>query len=137
VDGIAAKAVDKAIDNGTVFLSASGNNASISYGSEFRKGEVFSLGGFDFETHDFDPSSGIDSFQNIKVSEGNVAIRPLFSSYPNSKASDSFTLLLVDSPELPNEANIKAVSTVLPGDSLNSSLSTLAYLEMKMKNFTM
>lgn len=134
IDGAAAKVVNKAVNDGTVFLSAVGNNGSISYNSEFRKGETFSLGGIDFETHDFDPSAGIDSFQDIEVPKGDVVLSPLFSSYTggnlstSNNTSDLFTLLLVDSPELPSLSNIKAISTILPGDSPNASLSAFGYL---------
>ena len=130
--GIAAQAIDDAVSDGIVYLSASGNNGSIAYESSFRKGESFSLNGLDFETHDFDPGLPVDSFQKIDVAKDGTLLRPLFSSYSNdNNTPNQLSLLLLDSPELPSESNIKAISFPLSTDTLGEALSAFIYSPKK------
>lgn len=134
VEGSAAtQAINEAVDAGIVYLSAAGNNGSISYTSDFRRGEQFLLGGSNFETHDFDPGPSIDSFQEVSVPDDGTLLRPLFSSYPTkvsdtNSALNSLTIVLLDSPELPSLENIKAISTPFSEEMLEASLSSLEYL---------
>lgn len=130
-DGIAARAVTQAVNDGLVYLSSAGNNGSISYESMFRKGEEFSFNGSRFETHDFDPGPAVDSFQEIEVSEDGTLLRPLFSFYEKGKsgsASDLPTLLLLDRPKLPlDSSNVKAFSVLSSKDVSAEAFGSFAY----------
>jgi hypothetical protein len=133
-DSVSAQAVDNAVNDGIVYLSAAGNNGSIAYESEFRKGESFLLDGASFETHDFDPGASIDSFQKIEVSNDGTLLRPIFSAYSSSddsNVSSSTAMLLLDSPEMPSESNIKAVAISLSETTLGASLNALSYSAQK------
>jgi hypothetical protein len=127
-EGITSQAVNDAVDSGIIYLSAAGNNGSIAYESEFRRGEVFSSNGLDFETHDFDPGSSIDSFQKIEPSEDGTFLRPLFSSYSeNGDVPNQLSLLLLNSPELPSEPNVVAFSVPFSQEGASEALSSLTY----------
>lgn len=71
-DGPIAQAVDRAVAEGIVFVTAAGNEGYNSYDSAFRPGTVYAdaqiptEGGLQFGggvAHDFDPGSGVDSMQ--------------------------------------------------------------------------
>lgn len=63
-DGIIAQAVDFVRARGIPYFSAAGNRARQSYESAFRPSGDFGLAG---ERHDFDPGSGVDGLQTIKL----------------------------------------------------------------------
>ncbi|MFP4692853.1 MAG: S8 family peptidase [Halothece sp.] len=70
-DGVVAQAVDEVVSEGVSFFSSAGNSGRKSYESEFRpSGEIFDLGSFQLEAHDFNPTSEVDLFQEIRVPEG-------------------------------------------------------------------
>jgi hypothetical protein len=134
-DGSAAQSVAAAVSDGIVYLSAAGNNASTAYESEFRSGETFSFGGLNLETHDFDPSLSVDSFQKIDVAEDGSVLWPLFSSSSSDESTlDQLSILLLNSPELPSDSNIKAVSLPLSMDAMDvkdEALSAFTYSPAK------
>ncbi len=70
-DGVVAQAVDQVVSEGVSFFSSAGNSGRKSYESEFRpSGEIFDLGSFQLEAHDFNPTSEVDLFQEIRVPQG-------------------------------------------------------------------
>ncbi|NJO64653.1 MAG: S8 family serine peptidase [Richelia sp. RM2_1_2] len=112
-DGVAAEAVQKATDEGIIFITAAGNNGNIAYESEFRPGETFTLGENTFEAHDYDPGSGIDVFQNIEVTEDGTGIRPLLTwDEPIGNVGSGYTMFLLNSPELPSLENIDNIASI-------------------------
>ena len=127
-DGKAAQTVQKAVDEGVVYVSASGNNGNIAYESEFRSGETFSLGDFTFEAHDFDSGDAVDLFQDIRVSKDETILQPLLSwDEPIDNASSAYEMFLLSTPELPNENNILNVSVVPTEEALGDPLRQFAY----------
>jgi hypothetical protein len=70
-DGIVAQAVDRVFARGIPYFSAAGNDARQSYEAPFRpSGQQFSLVTFPAELHDFDPGSGVDTFQRFRLQTG-------------------------------------------------------------------
>jgi len=70
-DGIISQAIDQVTEQGVTYFSAAGNSGRQSYQSEFRpSGQVFDLGNFRLEAHDFDPSSRTDLFQELTIPQG-------------------------------------------------------------------
>lgn len=134
-DGVAAEAVQKATDEGIIFVGAAGNNGNIAYESEFRPGETFTLGENTFEAHDYDPGSGVDLFQNIEVTEDGTAIRPLLSwDEPIGNVGSGYTMFLLNSPELPsleNTDNIVSISTLPSLSADDDPLRTFYYPPQK------
>ena len=127
-DGKAAQAVKKAISEGVVYVPAAGNNSNISYESEFRPGERFSIEDLAFEAHDFDPGNKVDLFQDIQVSKEDTVINPLLSwDEPIDNATSAYEMFLLSSPELPNENNIVSFSTIPNEAALDDPLRELAY----------
>jgi hypothetical protein len=127
-DGKAAQAVEKAVSEGVVYVPAAGNNGNISYESEFRPGESFSIEDTTFEAHDFDPEKNIDLFQDIQVPEEGTTIQPLLSwDEPIDNATSAYEIFLLSSPELPNEDNIVSVSTIPNEAALDDPLRQLSY----------
>jgi subtilisin family serine protease len=131
-DGEAAQAVDQAVAKGVVYVPAAGNNGNISYESEFRPGETFSLGDTTFEAHDFDPENNIDVFQDIQVSKEGATINPLLSwDEPIDSVTSAYEMFLLSSPELPNENNIVSVSTIPNEAALDDPLREFSYVSQK------
>jgi hypothetical protein len=127
-DGVVAKAVQDATNNGIAYISAAGNNGNIAYESSFRPGNTFSLGDATFEAHDFDPGEGIDLFQNIKATENGTIISPLLSwDTPIGDNASEYEMFLLNSPELPNENNVLSVSAIPSLSALDDPLKTLIY----------
>lgn len=121
-DGVAAEAVQKATDEGIIFVTAAGNNGNIAYESEFRPGETFSIGENTFEAHDFDPGAGVDIFQNIEVTEDGTGIRPLLSwDEPIGNVGSGYTMFLLNSPELPSLENIDNIASISVPPSLSAN----------------
>ncbi|GAA6621845.1 S8 family serine peptidase [Scytonema sp. NUACC26] len=127
-DGVVAKAVQNATDNGITFISAAGNNGNLAYESKFRPGNTFSLGDLTFVAHDFDPGEGIDLFQNIEVTEDGTIIRPLLSwDEPIGNNVSEYDMFLLNSPELPSESNVLSISTIPSLSALDEPLKILFY----------
>ena len=129
-DGKAAQAVQKAVADGVVYVSAAGNNGNISYESEFRPETTFSIGDITFEAHDFDPGNNVDLFQDIKVpkDKDRTVIQPLLNwDEPIDSATSAYEMFLLSSPELPNENNIVSVSTIPSEEALDDPIRQLAY----------
>ena len=87
-DGIIAQAADRAVAAGAVYFSSAGNDARLSYESAYREtsvavpgsGNLNGNGGpFVLRAHDFDPSSGADTIQKIKVTQSGGQAVILFS----------------------------------------------------------
>lgn len=131
-DGVAAQAVQKATDKGITFISAAGNNGNISYESEFRPEDTFSLADITFEAHDFDAGENIDIFQDIEVTKDGTFIRPLLSwDEPISNVSSKYEMFLLNSPALPNENNIISISTIPSFSAIDTPLRTLLHQPKK------
>ena len=77
-DGIVAQAADIVNGLGSTYVSSAGNNARMSYESDFRPSvDTFALGFdgspfpiSDYILHDFDPGPGVDYFQQISLPPG-------------------------------------------------------------------
>ena len=102
-DGIVAQSVDQVVEEGVAYFSSAGNSGRQSYESEFRaSGQIFDLGRFQLEAHDFDPSSGVDLFQEITVPTGaQVSFSfqwddPFFSASGNTGATNDVDIFLLD-----------------------------------------
>ena len=87
-DGIIAQAADRAVASGAAYFSSAGNDARLSYESDYRETSVASSGGgnlnsnggpFLLRAHDFDPSGATDTAQKIKVTPANGQAVILFS----------------------------------------------------------
>lgn len=127
-DGKAAKAIEAATDQGVVVVSAAGNNGGISYESVFRPGAEFELEGFQFQAHDFDPTDGVDFFQNIKLPEQNTLISLLLGwDDPIGDLKTEYVQFLVNTPELPNPDNIVAISSLVSESAVDVPLQGLEY----------
>ena len=63
-DGVIAQAVDTVAADGVVYLSSAGNAATNSYESAFTESGQTDFGG---ALHDFDPGTGIDTRQRIRI----------------------------------------------------------------------
>jgi subtilisin family serine protease len=131
-DGKAAKAIEAAINQGVVVVSAAGNNGGISYESVFRPGAEFELEGLQFQAHDFDPTDGVDFFQNINLPQENTLISPLFGwDDPIGEIKTEYVQFLVNTPELPNPDNIVAVSGATSESAVDVPLQVLGYAPEK------
>lgn len=127
-DGEAAQAIEKATEEGVVYVPAAGNDGNISYESEFRFGESFSIEDITFEAHDFDPGNNVDLFQDIQVSKEDTIINPLLSwDEPIDNATSAYEMFLLSSPELPNEDNIVGFSTIPNEAALDDPLREFSY----------
>ncbi len=101
-----------------MYLSAAGNNGAISYESEYRPEFGFQFDGIQFQAHDFDPSEGVDLFQDIQVGDGGIGVllRPLLSWDSADRADNSnLSLFILSSPDLPSEENVLSISSI-PSD---------------------
>ena len=133
-DGGAAQAVEKAVSEGIVYVTAAGNNGNISYESEFHRGETFSLEELTFEAHDFDPGKNVDLFQDIQVSKEGTIINPLLSwNEPIDNATSAYEMFLLSTPELPNENNLVSFSTIPNEAALDDPLRQLFYVTQQEK----
>jgi len=127
-DGKAAKAIEAAINQGVVVVSAAGNNGGVSYDSVFRPGAEFELEGFQFQAHDFDPTDGVDFFQNINLPEENTLISSLLGwDDPIGEIKTEYVQFLVNTPELPNPDNIVAISGLTSESAVDVPLQGLEY----------
>ena len=131
-NGSAVQAVEKAVSKGVVYVPVAANNGNVSYESEFRPGETFSVEDTTFEAHDFDSGNNVDLFQDIQVSEEGTTINPLLGwDEPIDNATSTYEMFLLSSPELPNENNILSVSTVPSKEALDDPLRQLFYVPQK------
>lgn len=127
-DGKAAKAIEAAINQGVVVVSAAGNNGGISYESVFRPSAEFELEGFQFQAHDFDSTNGVDFFQDINLPEENTLISPLLGwDDPIGEIRTEYVQFLVNTPELPNPDNIVAISGFTSDSAVDVPLQGLGY----------
>lgn len=127
-DGKAAKAAQKAVSEGVVYVSFAGNNGNISYESEFRPEATFALDNVTFEAHDFDSGNGVDLYQDFQVSKQGTVIQPLLSwDEPIDNATSAYEMFLLSSRELPNENNIVSFSTIPSEEALDDPLRVLGY----------
>jgi hypothetical protein len=87
-DGIIAQAADRAVASGASYFSSAGNNARLSYESEYRETNVASSGGgnlnsnggpFLLRAHDFDPSAATSTLQKVHVTQSGGQAVILFS----------------------------------------------------------
>ena len=69
-DGAIAQSVDTVVSQGVSYFSSAGNSGTLGYASDFRSGPLFSVGGFPYTGHDFDPGGGVDILQAITVPLG-------------------------------------------------------------------
>ena len=102
-DGVVAQAVDQVVAEGVSYFSSAGNSGRKSYESEFRpSGEIFDLGSFQLEAHDFDPTSEVDLFQEISVPQGGQVSfsfqwdDPFFSAGGGSGAQNDIDIFLLN-----------------------------------------
>lgn len=102
-DGVVAQAVDQVVAQGVTYFSSAGNSGRNSYESEFRNsGQVFDLGSFQLEAHDFDPGAGVDLFQEITVPQGGQVSfsfqwdEPFFSVSGGTGARNDIDIFLLD-----------------------------------------
>lgn len=129
-DGKAAQAVTDITKQGIVYLSAAGNNGSISYESPYKTdGTTFSIAGTTFEAFNFGTQESPDLFDDIKPTREQTRINPLLTwDEPNEQAQANLELFLLSSPELPIDgSNILNVGLPPSLDTADSSLRTLAY----------
>lgn len=127
-DGVAAQAVEDAVEAGIVYLSAAGNNGAISYESEYRPTEEFQFAGLRFQAHDFDPTSAVDLFQDVSVDERGALLKPLLSwDSADRKSNDELFLFVLDSPSLPNEGNVLNISVVPSESTVDEPVTTQIY----------
>ncbi|MDT7855317.1 T9SS type A sorting domain-containing protein [Rubrivirga sp. S365] len=67
-DGAISQAIDYIVSQGGAYFSSAGNSSNASYESDYRGTGITGPGGGSF--HDFDPSSGVDAFQNVVLLPG-------------------------------------------------------------------
>jgi hypothetical protein len=105
-DGIIAQAADLAVERGAAYFSSAGNQARLSYESEYREVPIGINGGgnnngkgapFVLPVHDFDPGAGTDTLQKVHVTpDGRQALivfslqwdQPFLSSTAFAQATD-------------------------------------------------
>ncbi|HKU15482.1 MAG TPA: S8 family serine peptidase [Steroidobacteraceae bacterium] len=105
-DGIVAQAADLAVQRGAAYFSSAGNQARMSYESEYREVPVRINGGgnnngkgapFVLPAQDFDPGPGVDTLQKVHVTpDGKQALivfslqwdQPFLSSTAFAQATD-------------------------------------------------
>ena len=130
-DGAAVQAVDEATNQGVIYFSAAGNDSDRSYQSAFRSGTTFTYRGNTYEAHNFDPSGGVDLFQDIKLPAA-TAGEILYDSLPGidlvlgwdqpiGQVTNDLEFFLLTSPQLPGAggqlvsgASISAPSAEIP-----------------------
>jgi uncharacterized repeat protein (TIGR01451 family) len=88
-DGIIAQAVDTVKGNGVAYFSSAGNQSRKSYEDSFRGGQEIRIGSETFEAHDFNPGSGADIFQQIRISRGGTVLLSLQWDSPAASAGGS------------------------------------------------
>lgn len=100
-DGVAAQAVDRAVNQGVVYVTAAGNNGNRAYSSSFRSGASFTFRGTTYEAHDFDAGEGVDLFQAIQI-PANAEIDLLLNWDEAAGAVNTdLDVFLLDRPMLP------------------------------------
>lgn len=117
-DGVSAQAVDRSVNSGVSYFSATGNGGNDSYEADFRPENITSKDNFPIEGaeeryvfHDFDPDNEIDVFQNITL-EADRGIELVlqwdepFASAGGQGTSNDLDMFLLDS-----ESNVVATST--------------------------
>ncbi|MBE9079553.1 S8 family serine peptidase [Romeria aff. gracilis LEGE 07310] len=127
-DGEAVEAIDDAVADGIVYLTAAGNNGTITYEDEYRPSKEFELDNVIFQAHDFDPTDRVDLFQDIVAGENGALLKPLLSwdSSTREESSELF-LFVLDSPELPTESNIVNISTIPSKETVEEAVTTQLY----------
>jgi subtilisin family serine protease len=129
-DGKAAQAVSDITKQGITYLSAAGNNGSISYESPYKTdGTTFSIAGTTFEAFNFGTQESPDLFEDIKLTGEQARIAPLLTwDEPNGEDQANLELFLLNSPELPIDgSNILNIGLPPSLDTADSSLRTLSY----------
>lgn len=127
-DGQATKAIEAAVKQGVTVVSAAGNNGGISYESVFRPSTEFELEGFQFQAHDFDPTAGLDFFQDIHLPEERTVISPLLGwDDLIGELETEYVQFLVNTPELPNPDNTVAISDFTSETSIDVPLRGIYY----------
>lgn len=114
-DGEAAQAVNQAVNQGVVYVTAAGNNGDRSYQSQFRGSTRFTFRGSAYEAHDFDAGAGVDLFQEIRIPAGAEIDLILNWGQPSAGVNADVEMLLLDRPQLPGAgSNVLTDSTLLP-----------------------
>lgn len=133
-DGLLAQTVTEVVNQGTAYFSAVGNDSNRSYESVFRPNSTFTFRGITYEAHDFDPSDGVDLFQDVNFTFGS-AIQPLLSwDQPVGKISSDLELFLVPTPQLPtSDADLLALSTTLFSNGIEQPLEQLFYRSLESR----
>ncbi|MBF2022784.1 MAG: S8 family serine peptidase [Hydrococcus sp. C42_A2020_068] len=133
-DGKTAQAVQDAVSDGVVYVSAAGNNGILSYQDDYRgSNEAFSFGGKNFEAYDFDSGGNVDLFQDITVTrDGTLLLPTLTWDNPVGKVTSNLEMLLLDSPSLPGQGgNVLAVSDIPSPSASEYPIRSLAYAPIK------
>ncbi len=105
-DGISAQAVNWAGQQGVLYFSSSGNDGTLSYESQYRPGETFTVDGITYEAHDFDASAGLDLFQDIQITDGALIDLILNWDQPLGRVANQLDLFLLDRPQLPEAGGV-------------------------------
>jgi hypothetical protein len=130
-DGAAAQAISDITQQGITYITAAGNNGSISYESPYKTdGTTFDIAGITFEAFNFGTQQHPDLFQDIQPTQENSSINPLLSwDEPNGQTSSNLQMFLLNTPELPKAdgSNVLGIGGLPSLDPTDSSLRILPY----------
>lgn len=130
-DGMLARTVSDIVDQGVVYVSAIGNDASRSYDSQFRPDATFTVDGVTYEAHDFDPGADVDLFQDVTMPIGR-SIWPLLSwDQPIGQVTSNFKLFLTSTPHLPDASGSNILSQSERPNGVEQPLELLGYQSNK------
>lgn len=101
-DGLAARTVTEAANQGVVYFSAIGNDGNRSYTSTFRPNSQFTFRGLTYEAHNFATSEHPDLFQDVSLTRRDSLSLLLGWDQPSGKITSDLELFLVANPQLPN-----------------------------------